>query len=132
MSGLLVSLYTNSTASISSPNIPDMYRLILPLLLLTLVLSCRTTKNTLDPWLGSTKKELILSWGPPIRTDSDGGTGEILVYAEQGDYPGAGSIPPHTFWEYKYMYVDSTGKIYHWLRKATRVPPTQAEVIIRR
>jgi hypothetical protein len=109
-----------------------MHRLILPLLLLTLVLSCRTTKSILDPWLGSTKKELILNWGPPIRTTSDGGTGEILVYAEQGDQAATPTSRAYSFWSYTYMYVDSTGKIYHWLRKATRVPPIQGETIIYR
>jgi hypothetical protein len=108
-----------------------MHRLILPLLLLTLVLSCRTTKNTLDPWLGATKHELIMSWGPPIRTASDGGTGEVLVYAEQGEHPTTGAMSGYEYWDYKYMYIDSTGKIYHWLRKASRVPPTDVDIIIR-
>ena len=109
-----------------------MHRLILPSLLLTLFLSCTSTRKALDPWLGATKKELILNWGPPIRTTSDGGTGEILVYAEQGDQAATPTSRAYSFWSYTYMYVDSTGKIYHWLRKATRVPPTQGEVIYRR
>ena len=108
-----------------------MYRIILPSLLLTLVLSCTSTRKALDPWLGATKKELILNWGPPIRTTSDGGTGEILVYAEQGDQPATATSRAYAFWSYTYMYVDTTGKIYHWLRKASRVPPTDVGVIIR-
>ena len=109
-----------------------MHRLILLLLLSTLVLSCTSTRKALDPWLGATKQELILNWGPPIRTTSDGGSGEILVYAEQGDQPSSGNVRAYTYWDYKYMYVDSTGRIYHWLRKASRVPPAEVGVIIRR
>ena len=109
-----------------------MHRLILPLLLSTFVLSCTSTRKALDPWLGATKHELILNWGPPIRTTSDGGSGEVLVYAAQGEFASTPGNRPRTFWNYTYMYVDTTGKIYHWLRKTSQVPPTEVGVIIRR
>ena len=109
-----------------------MHRLILPSLLLSLFLSCTSTRKALDPWLGATKKELIMSWGPPIRTTSDGGTGEVLVYVAQGEFAATPGNRPDKFWNYTYMYVDTTGRIYHWLRKASRVPPTDVGVIFRR
>ena len=96
-----------------------------------MMFSCVSTKKRLDPWLGSTKKELIMSWGPPIRTVSDGGTGEILVYADQSYLPEANNVRRDIYWVYKYMYVNSDGKIYHWLNKASRIPPTEVSVIIK-
>jgi len=55
-----------------------------------------------------------------------------LVYAGQGDQASTATSRAYSFWSYTYMYADSTGKIYHWLRKASRVPPTEVGVIIRR
>lgn len=86
----------------------------------------------MDSWLGSTKQELIMQWGPPARTASDGGTGEILVYANQGYYPGINGIGAFTFWNYQYMYADSDGKIYYWMTRRERVPPTQIDLNIYR
>jgi hypothetical protein len=109
-----------------------MNKLILSLLLLTLFSSCTSTKKVMDSWLGSTKQQLIMSWGPPARTASDGGTGEILVYANQGYYPGINGNGAFTYWDYKYMYADSDGKIYYWMTRRERVPPTQIDLNIYR
>ena len=73
----------------------------------------------MDTWIGDTKQHLIMSWGPPARTASDGGTGQILIYA----FPFWSSS-----WKYKMFYVDSTDKIYHWFMKTEYVPPAQLNV----
>ena len=100
--------------------------------ILSLLMSCVSTKKVMDSWLGSTKQQIIMSWGPPARTASDGGTGEILVYANQGYWPGYNGQGAFTYWDYKYMYVDSNGKIYYWMTKRENVPPTQIDLNIYR
>ena len=69
-----------------------------------------------------------MSWGPPARTASDGGTGEILIYARQV------YIPQYNmnYYDYKMFYVNSEGKIYHWITQRQQVPPTQIDVNIYR
>lgn len=51
------------------------------LLAVALLSACLSQQKIMNSWLGSTKQNLIMSWGPPDRIASDGGTGEILVYA---------------------------------------------------
>jgi hypothetical protein len=75
----------------------------------------------MDSWVGSTKQDLILKWGPPERTASDGGTGEILVYSSRF-YNAALNM---TTYQYRMMYADNDGKIYHWLLQSGTVPPQQ-------
>ncbi len=84
----------------------------------------------MNSWINSTKHDLIMSWGPPARTASDGGTGEILIYAREGHYPGINGQGAYTYWDYKYMYVDNSGKIYHWRANTERVPPNQIDINI--
>jgi hypothetical protein len=108
-----------------------MHRLILPLLLLTLVYLAELQKS-IGPLAQCNKKELILN-GALHQDNSDGGTGEILVYAEQGDQPATATSRAYSFWSYTYhMYVDSTGKRYHWLRKRPGYHPHKAKTIIYR
>lgn len=109
-----------------------MNKLVLLLLLMALFSSCTSTKKVMDSWLGSTKQQLIMSWGPPDRTTSDGGSGEILVFATQGYWPGYNGQGAFTYWDTKYMYLDSQGKIYYWMIKRERVPPTQIDLNIYR
>jgi hypothetical protein len=102
-----------------------MNKLIVALFLLTIFSSFRGVKKAMNSWIGSSKTELILKWGPPDRTTSDGGEGEILIYAKQvyisSDY---------IFWDYKMFYIDVTGKIYHWRAERKRVPPAQIDLNI--
>ena len=107
-----------------------MKKSILLILTIGLLFSCTSQRKVLDSWLGSTKQSLIMSWGPPARTASDGGTGEILVYADQKYYPGFNGQGAYTYWDYKYMYANSEGKIYYWMTKTERVPPTQIDLNI--
>jgi hypothetical protein len=105
-----------------------MKKSILILLIVGLISACTSQKEIMNSWLGSTKQQLIMSWGPPARTASDGGTGEILVYANQGYWPGVNGQGAYTYWNYKYMYADSNGKIYYWMTRVERVPPTQIDL----
>lgn len=78
----------------------------------------------MDSWIGSSKQTLIMSWGPPAKIESDGDGGEILVYAHQVYIP-AYRI---NYWDYKMMYADKDGKIYHWLISRQQIPPTEIDV----
>lgn len=74
--------------------------------------------------MGATKQKLYLSWGPPARTTDDGNGGEILIYAHQVYVP---EWHMH-YWDYKMMYVDQDGKIYHWRTSRQDIPPTEVDV----
>ena len=43
------------------------------------------TKLIMEAWKGATKHEVIMSWGPPEKEQSDGGTGKILIYTDKGE-----------------------------------------------
>jgi hypothetical protein len=89
------------------------------LLLALLLGGCVSQQKLMDSWIGSTKQDLILKWGPPEREVSDGGSGEILVYSRSFFNPNANL----TQYVYRMMYVDREGKIYHWLTQTGLVPP---------
>ncbi len=79
------------------------------------------TKIEMNSWLKHHKSELIRSWGPPTRYDSDGQGGEILIY-EYKRTVGAilnGNYLQRTFIDYKEIFADKDGIIYYW-RYGTR------------
>jgi len=106
------------------------------LLIITVLfmVSCTSTTKVMDSWLGSSKQSLIMSWGPPTKTASDGGNGEILVYSKQVYNPGLPNmgIAPSTYWDNKYFYVNSEGKVYYWMTKREQIPPQQIDLNIYR
>ena len=103
------------------------------------LLSCTSTKKVLDSWLGGSKQNLIMSWGPPQRVFDNSPNGEILVYAKQvytqpttyNFGSNQTTIPGENYWSYTYMYVNTSGKIYHWRTEKQQVPPTQIDLFIR-
>jgi hypothetical protein len=112
----------------------DLKALIVPAILLVATLATVTACASLSPsrkmqsWMGSTAQQLILSWGPPTRTSSDGAGGSILIYEydrNMGQVPGlavqnadgsvsytapqrSGYVASRMFW------VNSGGLIYNW------------------
>ena len=86
-------------------------------------------KTTMNSWLGSTKAQLIQSWGPPTKVTSDAQGGEILIYDKTVKFPqNPGSVyqgydnsiqytnpESTTITRSRMFYVDANGKIYHWL-----------------
>ena len=91
---------------------------------LVVAFGCTSRKKILNSWIGSTKQNLIYSWGPPARTESDGDGGEILIYARQI------YIPQYrmNYWDYKMMYCHKDGEIYHWVTSRQNIPPTEVVV----
>lgn len=117
------------------------------LISLALLISCTSTKNTMDSWLGKTKRDLIMQFGPPSRNAEDGANGEILVYSKQVYLPSmhlSGISSPgsdgnvytstgtntnsQTYWQYTMYFINTEGKIYHWLIQKQQVPPTQIDL----
>jgi len=101
-----------------------MKKAILIIFISLFLFSCNTQRKALDSWLGSTKYNLILSWGPPARTAEDGNGGEVLIYARHIYSQQMG----WNLWEYKMMYTNADGKIYHWRLTREPVPPTEVTV----
>lgn len=118
-----------------------MRNFILLIIIIGFINGCISTQKVMDSWVGSTKQNLIMSWGPPARTASDGANGEILVYAKQiyipsmtfyNGYGGSTTSPSQTYWDYKMFWVNSDGKIYHWMIQRQQIPPMQIDLNIYR
>lgn len=101
-----------------------MKTLIIALVGICLLSSCKSQQKVLNSWIGSSKHSLILSWGPPDRTADDGDGGEILIY---GRHIYAPSLNVN-YWDYKMIYVHSDGMIYTWHVSRQPVAPTQIDV----
>lgn len=80
----------------------------------------------MDSWMGATKQQLILRWGPPTTTASDGNGGEILIYARR--VYGQFNYTTVDYWEYKMMYFNQQGKAYHWIVQNNPNPPQRIDV----
>ena len=87
-------------------------------------------KEVMDSWMGSTKAQLIQSWGPPTKVASDGQGGEILIYDKSVSFaqsPGQVYTQPYNNNVYytnpesniitrsRMFYINKQGVIYHWL-----------------
>jgi hypothetical protein len=122
-----------------------MIKSILSLAIIGLLTFCTSQKEVMNSWVGSTKQNLIMSWGPPLRTTDDGAGGEILVYAKQVYIPSRTSTfhdgyggtstttsQPINYWDYKMFWVNTEGKIYHWITQKHQIPPTQIDLNVYR
>jgi hypothetical protein len=101
-------------------------------ILISLILSVgcmfRSPSKTMQSWIGSHQSQLILSWGPPTRSTSDGADGTILIYEYDrnlGQRPGRavrnydGSISytapvANGYVATRMFWVNSKGFIYNW------------------
>ena len=96
---------------------------LLTILFIGILSSCITTKDAMNLWLGHTSQEVILRWGPPTRTTTDGGTGEVYIYADQ-----CSRLNGQVYYYYRMLYINDKQKIYYWMVKEENVPPTQIDV----
>lgn len=79
----------------------------------------------MDSWLGSTKQQVIMGNGIPLKTSTDGNGGEVLLYGQQFSF----SYPTyHVVWAYKMFFIDTSDKVYHWLTQRSDVPPQQFNI----
>jgi hypothetical protein len=97
---------------------------IVTVLLLSLSGCMGRINDTMQSWIGHPQSELILKWGPPQSTASDGNGGSILIY---GAYVNLGQTPGQIYANGAYtapqqqgyqrtrmFYVNSSGIIYNW------------------
>lgn len=107
------------------------------ILLLTVILmglSCSSTQNSSENWVGKTKQNFIKNWGPAIRTLDDEKSGEILIYADQvyannNNRHSNSELSDSNYWNYTFVYVNKEGKIAS-LRKEKQVfPPQQINAV---
>lgn len=80
-------------------------------LLALALLSCASQKEIMDSWIGSTKHEVIMEWGPPEFFGSDGNGGQIIGYSKTGS--GGYSTTSWIVTQYIYFYLKE-GRVYHW------------------
>ena len=83
--------------------------------------------SAMNSWIGSTKQNIIMQMGLPLKTGSDGSTGEVLVYGQQFQFHRYDGTP-YVMWAYKMFYINSQNKCYHWLTQNLQVPPTQLDI----
>jgi hypothetical protein len=84
--------------------------------------------KTMQSWMGAHQSALILSWGPPTRTSTDGAGGTILIYEydrNTGQIPGRAVRNPDGSVSYtapqasgyvatRMFWVRPDGTIYNW------------------
>lgn len=80
----------------------------------------------MNSWMGNSKGNLIMSWGPPTQTTSDGKDGEVLIYAQRVYYQL--TTGPVDYWDYKMMYANGLGTLYHWIARRSPNPPERVDV----
>ena len=95
-----------------------MIKSILSLAIIGLLTSCTSKKEVMKSWVGESKQNLIISWGPPEQIIEDGEGGEILAYSRQVNAPvsyyanNSYQTTSITEFEYQIFWVNSEGKIY--------------------
>lgn len=102
-------------------------RLLVLSALLAVLVGCTTTGDIMQSWVGNTPHDLILKWGPPTRTASDGADGYIMIYefTAHGQVPGraytgADGVVYYTAPQSvervssRMFYVNAGGVIYSW------------------
>jgi hypothetical protein len=101
-----------------------MKRVTFILLAIYFFASCTSKKSMMNSWLGRSKQDLIQNFGEPAKAASDGRTGQIIVY-------GAGVSKEKnntTYYDYKIFYLNHQDKVYDWLLKSGKTPPSQIDL----
>jgi len=79
--------------------------------------------------MGATKQQVIIGFGPPSETTSDGNGGEILIFYRSGYIPGTTGLvtvgannqlyqgqgtPGYAVSRRTAIYINSQGRVYYW------------------
>ena len=77
----------------------------------------RVSTDPAQPWVGYTTMDIIYAMGDPVRIDTDGKGGSILVYESTPDYssPDYDLLDPNPSVrtrKYAYFYLDDRGDCY--------------------
>jgi len=110
-----------------------MKKKILLIIAMVTLQACSGTKNVNDKWIGESKKNLIKSWGSPVRIIKNNAEEEILVYAEQvhknADKGNNTRMAGSSHWNYIYVYTNKDGKIYSC--KTDKQQHTPQEILVK-
>ena len=90
-------------------------RATIALVLFFALTGCGSINATMQSWQGKPAHNLIMKWGPPTRTITDGAGGQVLTY----DYWVPRTFIPYLGWIGGYtatrsFYVNAEGVIYNW------------------
>ncbi len=58
-----------------------MRKAILIAVLSIVMVGCTSTKKVMNSWLGHSKHDVIMGWGPPSKVSSDGNGGKCLLFS---------------------------------------------------
>lgn len=104
-----------------------MKKILLMTVMFVLLVSCSSTKNSMETAIGENKSKLIKTWGSPVRTLADNENGEILVYADQvflnENHSEGPRIAGQNYWNYNYVYVNKEGKVTSTRKEKQNYPP---------
>lgn len=82
----------------------------------------------MDTWLGSSKQNLIMKNGLPLKTGPDGAGGEVLMYGDQVYLQPTASSRGKTIWTYRMFFINPQDRVYHWLVQRSVSPPQQIDL----
>ena len=77
------------------------------LIAISTIMGCATINKNMDSWMGHNVNDLIVSWGPPQQTMSDGQGGQILIYSQSRQWTTPGQATTNT-----YGYANTQGNLY--------------------
>ena len=77
-----------------TPNILHFYSILMVFLGLT---SCTSIDSVMKSYLGANKQDLLVNWGAPQNTMSDGNGGEIWIYIKSGQSTTPGFSQTNSF-----------------------------------
>ena len=100
-------------------------KIITILALCWLLISCQSEKKLMTSWVGHTKQDLVLKWGPPTRVASDQNNGEIYIYETQ-------SMAYNTVrYNHRMFYINNSGRVYYWRTQSGPIPAQQINLYIK-
>jgi hypothetical protein len=115
------------------------FRILLIFIFLPLI-SCKSVSKfffgtpvseVMNSWIGDSKQNLVIKWGPPNRLISDHNNGEIYLYSTQKHNQGLYNshtnewVGSYYYWEHKMFFVNRDNKIYNWLIRTDKIPPQE-------
>lgn len=105
-------------------------RRVLGVVVLVMLSACASfnPSKVMQSWVGSHYSDLMLQWGPPTRSTTDGRGGQILIYEydrNTGQIPGTARTNPDGSVSYtaprstgyvatRMFWVTAEGRIYNW------------------
>ncbi|MHB8403622.1 MAG: hypothetical protein ACYDCN_16610 [Bacteroidia bacterium] len=116
-----------------------MKKIILVSLIVSSCALFHRTEKEMNMSLQQNTQYLMMNYGAPTEKVSDGGDGEIWVYATniyRAPYTLYGSsgastyVPSSNYWQYKMFYVNKQKIVYHWLYKTETIPPQRIDMSI--